>query len=240
MLRGIDISKWQPTTPSLTGLSFVIVKASQGTTIDPMFTTHYANCRKAGVVTMAYHWGTDAAVLPLADQVAAFLSIGDEADFLWLDQEESGFTDDEAQEFVDGMRATGRACGLYHSSCKYGGVKADAKWVADTRAEATAANAPMKCDLSAPMANWDMWQYSSANNLDKDYLNPASPLADLLRLGYVQRSALDAANLQVVKLTDANAKLTETLASAPGVERERIAVALGNAEADRVRTVGRV
>ena len=53
-LNGIDVSRWQGTTPSLAGLAFLFAKASQGTTKDPMYDTHIANARKAGLVVGAY------------------------------------------------------------------------------------------------------------------------------------------------------------------------------------------
>ncbi|MGA0060613.1 MAG: GH25 family lysozyme, partial [Planctomycetota bacterium] len=153
MIRGIDISKWQSPTPSLDGLAFVVVKASQGTTADPMYATHYAACRKAGVVTMAYCYGVDDAVVPVAAQAATFLDVAKDADFLWLDQEASGFSDAEAQQFIDLVRKV-RPCGLYHSASGFGGVNCDAKWVADWRDASEAAGYPRTGDGSKEFPGW--------------------------------------------------------------------------------------
>lgn len=245
-LKGIDVSRWQTATPSLDGLAFVVVKASQGTTKDPMWDSHYAACRRAGVVTMAYHWGTDAAVVPIADQVAAFLAIAKDADFLWLDQEEQGFSDAEAQAFIDAVRAAGRRCGLYHSSSGFGGVNADAKWVADYRAGSVTAGFPRTGDGSKELPGWDFWQWQG-NPLDADYMNPASPLAAFLREGYIPEAIVTGLHHDIADLTaelatksqqalDLASELAATeaeLAAAPGIERERIA----EVEAARIRSL---
>lgn len=204
MLKGIDISKWQdnPATPaievpSFAGLSFIVLRASIAETKDTRYDHYYAAARKAGLIVMAYHFGYGEEESAIDKQVALFLEVAKDADFLWLDQERAGFSDAEAQKFIDGVRAAGRPCGLYHSASGFSGVKADAKWVADWRDESEAAGYPRTTSATpVEFPGWDLWQYDGggADGIDNDYANPDRPLAKLLRLGYVTQAQLDAAN----------------------------------------------
>lgn len=263
MLTGYDVSKYQPSTPALTGHSFLIARATIATTVDSVYATHLANARKAGVVFMAYHYLYGSTEVGIADQVAKFLATAKDADFLWVDQERAGATDADTQAFIDGCRKAGRPCGLYHSASGFGGVNADAKWVADWRAASVAAGHPMNAAGTAEFPGWDLWQYNGggSDGIDNDYWNPASPLAAFLRRGYVTKAQLDAANTaiavltqardealadlkacqlahdaDVVKITDLTAQVEDlkiALAGAPAQERERIA----QAEAERIRSI---
>lgn len=210
MLKGIDISFYQNPTPSLSGLSFVVLRASISVTKDSMYDTHYAKARQAGLVVMAYHYAYPADRMSIAAQVAKFLDVAKNADFLWLDQEEAGFNDAQAQEFINLVRAAGRPCGLYHSASGFGGVNADAQWVADWRDASEAAGYPRTADGSKEYPGWDLWQYQGSP-LDKDYLNPDTTLAQLMRIGYVPKPQLDAALAQkaalAADLKDAEAEL---------------------------------
>lgn len=192
MLEGYDLSKYQTSTPNLDGISFVVLRASIATTKDTKYADHYAACRKAGVVTMAYHYGYPDDQAKLTDQAALFLEVAKDADFLWLDQEQAGFGDAQAQKFIDLVRGAGKPCGLYHSACGFGGVKADAKWVADWRGDSKKAGYPRTCDGSREFPGWDLWQYNGAgaDNLDND---KAHDLAGLLRTGYVTKVQADLA-----------------------------------------------
>lgn len=243
MLKGIDLSEHQATTPSLEGLSFAVLRASIASRKDAKYDQHHAACRAAGLVTMAYHYGYPS---DIPAQVDTFLAAAANADFLWLDQEESGFTDELAQQFVDGVRAKGHLCGLYHSASGFGGVNVDAKWVADWRDASEAAGYPRTGDGSKEFPGWDIWQYDGggADGIDNNF---AKDLADLLRRGYVPKAELDAANAQVDQLSVVNGRLKQNVAelermvelvtaerdAAPGIERERIA----QAEAQRIREV---
>lgn len=85
MLEGVDVSHWQGDTPNLTGRSFLIAKATEGTSRDPMFTTHIANARRAGLVVGAYHFARDD--VELAAQVSAFLAAAGDVSWLAFDVE---------------------------------------------------------------------------------------------------------------------------------------------------------
>jgi len=248
MIEGYDLSKYQDPTPDLSGKGFVILRASIATTTDTMYATHYANARAAGVIVMAYHYLYGSGEVSIQDQANLFLDVAKDADFLWVDQERSGATDEDTQAFIDLVRKV-RPCGLYHSACGFGGVNADAKWVADWRSASVAAGYPRSCDGSKEFPGWDLWQYNGggADKIDNDRWNPASPIAALLRRGYVteydyqdvqgqlalcQRAhdALVTVNTELVAKVDA---LTADLAAAPAIERDRIA----QAEAERIRAL---
>ena len=200
-LRGIDISQHQVATPpNLSSLAFIVLRSSISQTVDTRYAQHYAAARKAGLVVMAYHFAYSADQSSIPEQVKVFLATAKDADFLWLDQEEAGFDDAQAQKFIDLVRAAGRPCGLYHSASGFGGVDSDAQWVADYRAASVSAGYPMKGDASGELTGWDLWQWSStgslpdySGNLDMNWLNPASKLASLLRVGYVPQATVDAA-----------------------------------------------
>lgn len=255
MIRGYDLSEHQALTPVLDDTAFVVLRASIGSRKDAKYDQHYVAARKAGIVTMAYHYGLPADRTPIAAQVEAFLDAAKDADFPWLDQEEAGFSDAQAQEFIDAVRVV-RPCGLYHSASGFGGVSCDAKWVADWRDASEAAGYPRTGDGSREFPAWDLWQYdgAGADNLDNNYWNPDRPIAALLRKGYVDMQVLKDAQAEIDALTTANdaltaqvadlearlaladaaaAELTEALAAAPAIERDRIAAA----EAERIRAL---
>ncbi len=208
-LQGIDISQHQGAAvlSDTSGLSFVVLRATIGTIVDTDFELFYPRARAAGLVVMAYHYGYPADTVSVEAQVSKFLSIAAQTDFLWLDQEQSGFNDAQAQKFVDLVHAAGRKIGLYHSASGFGGVLADARWVADYRAASVTAGYPRSTQTGGEL-QWDMWQWSSTGsrpgytgNVDLDWLNPTSPLAALLRKGYVTQAQLDTANDVIAALT---------------------------------------
>ena len=90
MLKGIDISKWQATTPSLAGLDFLFARATYATTLDPKYVTHTVAARKAGLVVGAYHFGTGFAT-PAA-QAKVFLAATEKADLLNISSKKFGNT----------------------------------------------------------------------------------------------------------------------------------------------------
>ena len=254
MIRGYDLSQHQAVTPPFDGHSFVVLRASIGTAKDTRYDQHYAAARAAGVVVMAYHYGFPADRAPIADQAATFLEVAKDADFLWLDQEEAGFDDAQAQAFIDQVHVKGKPIGLYHSASGFGGVRCDAKWVADWRDASEAAGYPRTADGSKEFPAWDLWQYdgAGADGLDNNYWNPDRPIAALLRKGYVTETEYDAAlarlaaaegeithlradvaerDAEIAHLTETNLALAADLAEAPAIERERIA----QAEAERIR-----
>jgi hypothetical protein len=240
----VDLSEYQITTPDgfikrasdgevvghLSDYSGAILRSSIALREDARYDAHLANCRAWGLWVGAYHFGYSADQVNIAEQVKVQLAAAAGADLLIIDQEEQGFTDAQAQEFVDLVHAAGRVIGFYHSSCGFPGVRADFQWVADYRAASVDAGYPMKCADAVEYPGWDLWQYTSrggdeGEGLDVNWLNPATSVASLLRLGYVTTVESDAAvavataplEAQVAALTD---ELTVAKADAAHAEVE--------------------
>src|ERR1035437_1036311 len=146
MLTGIDISHWQPSTPSLVGLNFCAIQTSYGTHKDVMFDTHYAASRKANLFTIGYLFGINAD--PVA-QAAALLNIGMKCDLLALDQEtEKGIvpmSDAQATSVITYVHSAGRKIMLYHSASGFPVLGQDYNWIA-------------AWGQVQPAHRWDIWQ----------------------------------------------------------------------------------
>jgi hypothetical protein len=158
--QGIDVSKWQSSTPPLTGLDFLIARASIGTTPDPMYATHIKNARAKGLLVGAYHfnWST----IPVSDQIEAFLNKAGDVDFYFIDVEYAGngvakFTRTQTRDFIKGVRLAKGHCGLYMSeSSFYTDVDNDYRWVANWS--------------QPPNIGWKFWQYQGSP-LDRNLFN---------------------------------------------------------------------
>ncbi|MBM2851048.1 MAG: glycoside hydrolase, family 25, partial [Anaerolineales bacterium] len=59
-VRGIDVSRYQPQVDwakvKAAGVAFAVPKASQSNWADPMFATHWAGAKSAGLLRSAYHF----------------------------------------------------------------------------------------------------------------------------------------------------------------------------------------
>jgi len=153
--EGIDVSKYQATTPSLAGLSFLFAKATEGTTRDPRYAMHVANARKAGLVVGAYHFNYGPG--PIAAQVAAFLAAAGDVDLYAVDVEGgNAFSHAQTGAFIKGVQAAGKQCGLYHSESGFFDAGQDWNWVANWN--------------HVPAVHWTFWQYRGSP-LDLDRFN---------------------------------------------------------------------
>jgi hypothetical protein len=163
--RGIDCSHWQTATPSLAGLDFLIARATYATTPDDKYAQHFANGRKANVVTAAFHFGVGAGQATIASQASAFLRYAGAADLLNLDLESNGtsglsMSGTEGQAFIAAVKSADtrkRKVGLYHSASGYPDLGQDYNWVAEWGA-------------TPPAIKWTFWQYRGSP-LDLDYFN---------------------------------------------------------------------
>lgn len=164
--QGIDVSKWQVSTPSLAGLDFLFARASIGTDKDSRYDQHIANARKAGLVTGAYHFNWD--TLGIQAQVDAFAKAAGNVDFYFLDVEgRNAFSTAQTEEFIRRWhRTTGKKIGLYMSESSYKrGVGQDYHWVANWS--------------GIPSIPFHFWQWQGSP-LDKDAFNGTK--AELLAL----------------------------------------------------------
>lgn len=165
MIGGMDVSYWQSTTPPLTGLGFLVARATYATVPDSRYAMHMGNAEKAGLIAGAYHFGTGTATP--ADQAAAFLkAAGQRAKFLVLDLESNGnngpsMTVSQAGLFIAAVKAHDpyhRNILLYHSESGWpGGIGQGGNWVA-------------KWSTSQPSVPFVMWQYQGSP-LDRDWYN---------------------------------------------------------------------
>ena len=165
-VEGIDVSHWQTSTPSLTGLSFLIARASVGNVTDDKYAMHIGNARKAGLITGAYHFAYHGGI---EGQAATFLkaikAVGN-IDLCFIDVEgATAPSQAETRTFIDLVHQAGRKCGLYHSASGFFDAGQDYDWVA-------------KWSPTAP-AKWTFWQYQGSP-LDKDRFN--GTLVDLAAL----------------------------------------------------------
>ena len=155
-VEGIDVSKWQATTPSLTGLSFLFARASVGLLPDERYAMHIANARAAGLIVGAYHFNWDS--LPIAHQVSTFIGAAGDVDLYAIDVEgTNAFSLAQTRQFITGMHAAGKRCGLYHSDSGYFAAGQDFDWIA-------------KWSTTPPTRHWDFWQYRGSP-LDLDRFN---------------------------------------------------------------------
>ena len=152
-VKGIDVSKWQATTPDLTGLSFLIARASVGTASDTRYQMHTANARNAGLLVGAYHFAYSGTI---ANQAAVFLAAAGDVDLYFIDVEgDQAPTQAETAAFIDACHKAGKPCGLYHSASGYFQAGQDYDWVA-------------KWSPTPPARHWDFWQYrGSPLDLDR-------------------------------------------------------------------------
>ena len=156
-LKGIDISKWQAITPSLTGLSFLFARASIGLLDDDKYDTHIANARSHGLLVGAYHFGDKFSTG--VKQAQHFLTAAGDVDFYALDQEGANqMPVAEAKLFIAYVRAHGKKAGLYHSDSGFPSFGQDYNWVAHWGT------------TTPPVRPWKFWQYRGSP-LDLDYFN---------------------------------------------------------------------
>lgn len=156
MIDGIDVSHHQPDTPPLSGLRFLVARATYGVYPDDRYLAHVRAARAAGLVAFAYAFGRAGDV---GAQVAAFLAVAGDADGWALDLEADGGADPmthrAAAEFIARVQGSGRPCGLYHSTSGYPDLGQSWRWVADYR------------PIDAPPIPWDIWQWQG-HPLDRD------------------------------------------------------------------------
>jgi len=129
--RGVDVSHWQNLSDwSPDGLTFVMAKASEGTTADPMYAKHVAKARAAGLIVGAYAFSR--ADVDMAAQVATLAKSAPDADLYAIDVEGiHGFTQSQTAEFIRRFqRLTSKKIGLYHSESGYFDGGQDWDWIA--------------------------------------------------------------------------------------------------------------
>lgn len=166
MIKGIDISGYQPENFSTTGIDFVVVKSTEGTSfVNPHYMGQVAHARKAALVVGHYHFVNDKS--PDA-QAAFFVGTATEkpGEFLVLDWENPAVSDAEKNEFIKKTKALapGLKVGLYCNkdywrNREHSNYAGDFLWIADPSSPAGHPNV---------VHPWTIHQYSSAGGLDRN------------------------------------------------------------------------
>lgn len=81
LVPGIDVSRYQPKVDwqkvKNAGIAFAVAKASQSNWVDPMFATHWAGAKSAGLLRGAYHYFVPD-MDPLKQAAAYLKALGDD------------------------------------------------------------------------------------------------------------------------------------------------------------------
>ncbi|MCC2280977.1 glycoside hydrolase family 25 protein [Streptomyces sp. ET3-23] len=138
-IKGIDVSSYQPSDFSTSGLDFVIVKATEGVGyVNPKMTTQAAHAREDGLVVGFYHFlrpGDMAAQAQFFTDRACSME-GDPLFADWEDPDVSSANKDQFLSEVKKLRGKAHRVGLYcnrdywlnRDSTSNAG---DALWIAD-------------------------------------------------------------------------------------------------------------
>jgi GH25 family lysozyme M1 (1,4-beta-N-acetylmuramidase) len=174
MIYGVDVASYQSTTFDLSGLSFVIAKATEGTGyVNPHYTGQLAHARAHGMLVGHYHFGHHGGVA----EAVYFLAHVDlrPGEILAYDWEASGATQADRDAFLHYVKAKHPGvkvvlyCNLdfWHNrdTENYAG---DGLWIADPNHPA---------GHPAVKHPWLFHQYASPNGMDKNVANFASVAA---------------------------------------------------------------
>lgn len=169
MIKGIDVSGWNPETYPTTGLDFVVVKATEGTSyINPKQARQAATARTAGLALGFYHFlqpgNVQAQAKYFVDKCASV-----EGDFLVCDWETTGTGQRPSQaDKTDFLKAVkklrpGHKVGLYCNRDYWlnrdsTGYAQDFLWIAD----------PYTAGKPRIKAKWTFHQYSVAGGTDRN------------------------------------------------------------------------
>lgn len=186
MLRGLDISKWQPVGMSFDGQDFIIVKATEGNGYtDPSCDAHYQRAKAAGKLLGVYHFARpdlgntgEAEAQWFVSQIKGY--IGEAV--LVLDWEVQTWKTDWAKAFLDKVYALTKVKPMiYMSASVVNGnnwsavIKGDyGLWIAGYPPKYNVPNPPEPTPSEMPYGIggwpfWAIWQYtSSAGKMDKD------------------------------------------------------------------------
>lgn len=160
-VQGIDVSRYQTTTPPLNGLSFLFARAAYADRPDGSFAGHIMRAKAAGLTTGAYLFGVGwASVQSQVDALLAQIK-AHPVDLVALDMEKDAagtMTATQARQALTSIRAAGFPPGLYHSKSGYPQLGQSWRWVADYQ------------KVPDPGIPWDMWQWTSNSGtpLDRD------------------------------------------------------------------------
>lgn len=166
MIHGIDVASYQDSTPDLTGLDFLVVKATEGTNyVNPKHAAQVAAGRAKGLVVGHYHFVKGDGMGAQADYFLTHAA--PQADeFLVLDWESPDVTDAEKNEYIThlkskaGSRRVGLYCNTsYWTTRDHSDFAGDFLWIADPNHPA---------GHPGVTHAWTIHQYSSAGGTDRN------------------------------------------------------------------------
>jgi len=174
-VNGIDVASFQSSTYSTTGLAFVMVKATEGTSyVNPKHAAQVAHARAAGLVVGHYHFARPGS---LTAQAKYFLkhAAAKAGDILAFDWEDTGVSGTDKDNWIKHVQASaaGHRVVLYCNrdfwlNRDHTSFAGDGLWIADPDASA----GHPRVDHA-----WTFHQYSSSGGLDRDLGNFASKAA---------------------------------------------------------------
>lgn len=175
-ITGVDVASYQGETYDTAGLSFSIVKATEGAPAEgtqytnPKYAAQVACARSAGLVVGHYHYARSTNSAAEVDYFASVANVKT-GDLIALDWEESSVTPAARDEWLKTAKARfpHNKVILYcdldfwenHDPTK---SAADGLWIAEYNGKA----AP---DITEP---WVFWQFTDANGMDRSYGNFAT------------------------------------------------------------------
>lgn len=100
MIKGVDVSSYQPSDYSTKGLDFVFIKITEGTSYtNPKWVDQRQTARDAGLVTGFYHFGRSGSMKAQADYFMSKINLV-KGDMLVLDWEDSAVTNAEKDDWI--------------------------------------------------------------------------------------------------------------------------------------------
>jgi hypothetical protein len=172
MIQGVDVSSYQPVDYGTSGLSFVFVKATQGTGyVNPLQAGQAAHGRTAGLVVGFYHYLDSSASMQAQAQYFVSQCDSQSGDILACDWEETSVSGAEKDAFLTAVKQLrpGHRLVLYCNTYFWTSLDttsdcADGLWIADI----TTAGQPR---VRHP---WTFHQYSDSGGVDRDVANFSS------------------------------------------------------------------
>lgn len=173
MIKGIDVAGYQAENYDVSGLDFVVVKATEGTSYkNPKYDAQVKHARDKALVVGHYHFVNSTSSMDA--QATYFVKTATEkaGEFLVLDWENTGVDNAEKNEFIKKTKALapGLKVGLYCNkdywkNRDHSNYAGDFLWIADPSSPAGHPDVRHA---------WTIHQYSSAGGVDRDVANFAN------------------------------------------------------------------
>lgn len=174
-VNGIDIAAYQGTTYTVTGLSFVVVKATEGSSyLNPKHAAQVAHGRAHDLVVGHYHFVRPGSMSAQVDYFLAHAA-AKAGDVLVLDWEDTGVSDQDKDTWLKLAQAAAPHARVllycnrdFWLSRDHTSFAGDGLWIADPSAPAGHPRVE---------SAWVMHQHSSAGSVDRDVANFPSKAA---------------------------------------------------------------